>query len=95
MKLTMLTNWLISGTTMHQIALFHVRIFKNFLGWGLTEPPPQTPPPAFSRASPSMLGLRPQCLQTKECISDIIPALLFFHFEPWACPVFFMKFGVI
>ena len=27
-------------------------IFQKFSGEGLTEPPPQTPPPAFSRASP-------------------------------------------
>ena len=29
-------------------------IFQKFSGEGLTEPPPQTPPPAFSRASPSV-----------------------------------------
>ena len=30
--------------------------FQNFSGEGLTEPPPQTPPPALSRASPSILA---------------------------------------
>ena len=48
-------------------------IFQKFSGEGLTEPPPQTPPPVFSRASPSVraspsilgasrprLGLRPR-----------------------------------
>ena len=29
-------------------------IFQKFSGEGLTEPPPQTPPPVFSRASPSV-----------------------------------------
>ena len=29
-------------------------IFQKFSGEGLTEPPPQTPPPDFSRASPSV-----------------------------------------
>ena len=29
-------------------------IFQKFSGEGLTEPPPQTPPPTFSRASPSV-----------------------------------------
>ena len=28
--------------------------FQKFSGEGLTEPPPQTPPPDFSRASPSV-----------------------------------------
>ena len=28
-------------------------IFQKFSGEGLTEPPPQTPPPVISRASPS------------------------------------------
>ena len=32
-------------------------IFQKFSGEGLTEPPPQTPPPAFSRASPSVWAL--------------------------------------
>ena len=30
--------------------------FQNFSGEGLTEPPPQTPSPAQSQASPSILG---------------------------------------
>ena len=34
-------------------------IFQKFSGEGLTEPPPQTPPPAFSRLRPRF-GLRPQ-----------------------------------
>ena len=29
-------------------------IFQKFSGEGLIEPPPQTPPPTFSRASPSV-----------------------------------------
>ena len=29
-------------------------IFQKFSGEGLTEPPPQTPPPVFSRALPSV-----------------------------------------
>ena len=87
---------LISGTTMHQIAPFHVWIFKNFLGRGSPSPLPRPLPPLIlglrprcsgcalesSGASRPRLGLRPQCLHTKECISNIIPALLFFHFEP-------------
>ena len=31
-------------------------IFQKFSGEGLTEPPPQTPPPVFSWASPSVRG---------------------------------------
>ena len=37
-----------------QIELFEVQNSKNFLGSGVTEPSPQTPPPALSRASPSI-----------------------------------------
>ena len=39
---------------MHQNEWFQSLIFQKFSGEGLTEPPPQTPPPAFSRASPSV-----------------------------------------
>ena len=39
---------------MHRNRMASSLIFQKISGEGLTEPPPQTPPPAFSRASPSV-----------------------------------------
>ena len=39
---------------MHQNEWFQVWFFKNFLGRGSPSPLPRPPPPAFSRASPSV-----------------------------------------
>ena len=35
-------------------------IFQNFSGEGLTEPPPQTPPPLFLGLRPRLMSYRPQ-----------------------------------
>ena len=72
-------------------------IFQKFSGEGLTEPPPQTPPPAFSRASPSVraspsiLGrFAPSTRASPSILGRFAPSIraspLTFDWRPWFGP---------
>ena len=72
-------------------------IFQKFSGEGLTEPPPQTPPSAFSRASPSVraspsiLGrFAPSTRALPSILGRFAPSIraspLTFDWGPWFAP---------
>ena len=72
-------------------------IFQKFSGEGLTEPPPQTPPPALSRASPlvraslSILGrFAPSTRAPPSILGRFAPLIraspLTFDWRPWFGP---------
>ena len=72
-------------------------IFQKFSGEGLTEPPPHTPPPAFSRAlpsvraSPSILGrFAPSTRASPSILGRFAPSIraspLTFDWGPWFAP---------
>ena len=72
-------------------------IFQKFSGEGLTEPPPQTPPPAFSwaspsvRASPSILGrFAPSTRASPSILGRFAPSIRAspstFDWGPWFGP---------
>ena len=64
-------------------------IFQKFSGEGLTEPPPQTPPPAFSRASPSVrasLSILGRFAPSTRASPSIRASPLTFDWGPWFGP---------
>ena len=72
-------------------------IFQKFSGEGLTEPPPQTPPPAFSWASPSVLAspsilgrLAPSTRASPSILGRFAPSIRAspstFDWGPWVWP---------